>query len=355
MRFVLTPSALARTRFVVSPLAELIGALTRGVIDLEEQQHTRPQSSSATSRTGGLDLDALRRWRTADPLHTAFSDLIAHTRWFPDMIGLAPPATGEVRLVSELAQIAAWDRQAAVSTLEDSVTAAWTPQRTTWLTAPDLPARIAAALGSAWEQLLAADWPRRQRILRREIAFRTALIGTSGWAGAVDGIARDVAWEDPDALRVSHRLDRSLTVSTHLSFIPTTQVRGRWTCDGPVGVALVYGARGSRAAVSPRQGRALGRLLGSGRAAVLLALDLPATPSQLHADLGYALGTVGGHLAVLENAGLVHRARTGREVHYRRTELGEALVGDQETAGSMGSDPVERAPGLPFRVPHDGR
>lgn len=27
MRFVLTPGALARTRFVVSPLAELVGAL----------------------------------------------------------------------------------------------------------------------------------------------------------------------------------------------------------------------------------------------------------------------------------------------------------------------------------------
>ncbi|MGO3209985.1 MULTISPECIES: ArsR/SmtB family transcription factor [unclassified Brachybacterium] len=329
MRFVLTPGALARTRFVVSPLAELVGALSSGVTALEEPRRARPQPSSAPSRTEGLDLAALRRWRTVDPLHTAFTDLIAHTKWFPDLVGLAPPATGEVRLVGELAQIAAWDPQAAVSTIEDSVAAAWTPQQTAWLAAPDLPGRIAAALGSAWEQLIAADWPRRQRILRREIAFRTALIGTTGWAGAVDGIARDVAWEDPDALLVSRRVDRSLTVSSHLCFVPTTQVRGRWTCDGPVGVALVYGARGSRAAVSPRTGRALGRLLGTGRAAVLLALDLPATPSQLHAELGYALGTVGGHLAVLEGAGLVHRARTGREVHYRRTELGEALVGKQ--------------------------
>ncbi|GAB4096551.1 winged helix-turn-helix domain-containing protein [Brachybacterium horti] len=329
MRFVLTPSALARTRFVVSPLAELIGTLTSGVTALEEPRRVLPQQSPAPSRTEGLDHAALHRWRFEDPLHYAFTDLIAHTKWFPDLVGLAPPATGEVRLIDELAQIAAWDPQAAVSTLEDSVAAAWTPQQTAWLAAPSLPDRIADLLGSAWEQLIAADWPRRQRILRREIAFRTALIGTTGWAGAVDGIARDVAWEDPDALLVSRRVDRSLTVSSHLCFVPTTQVRGRWTCDGPVGVALVYGARGSRAAVSPRTGRALGRLLGTGRAAVLLALDLQATPSQLHADLGYALGTVGGHLAVLEGAGLVHRARTGREVHYRRTELGEALVGEQ--------------------------
>lgn len=330
MRFVLTPGALARTRFVVSPLAELVGALASGVDALESPRPTRPQSTSARSEADELDLVAFHRWRTADPLNFAFTELIAHTKWFPDLVGIAPPASGEVRLVDELAQIAAWDPQAAVSTIEDSVKAAWTPQQTAWLAVSDLPGRIASALGSAWDQLIAADWPRRQRILRREIAFRTALIGASGWAGAVDGIARDVAWEDPDALLVSRRTDRSFPVSSHLAFVPTTQIRGRWTCDGPVGVAVVYGARGSRATVSPRTGKALGRLLGTGRTAVLLSLDLPATPSQLHAELGYALGTVGGHLAVLEGAGLVHRARTGREVHYRRTELGEELVGDQE-------------------------
>lgn len=329
MRFVLSPGALARTRFVVSPLAELVGALASGVVALEEPRRARPQSTSAPSRTEGVDPVAFHRWRAADPLNSAFTDLIAHTKWFPDLVGLTPPATGDVRLIDELAQIAAWDQQAAVSTIEDSINAAWTPQQTAWLAAPDLPSRIAAALGSAWDQLIAPDWPRRQRILRREIAFRTALVGTTGWAGAVDGIARDVTWEDPDALLISRRTDRSLTVSSHLCFVPTTQIRGRWTCDGPVGVALVYGARGSRAAVSPRTGKALGKLLGIGRAAVLLALDLPGTPSQLHAELGYALGTVGGHLAVLEGAGLVHRARTGREVHYRRTELGENLVGEQ--------------------------
>ncbi|MFC0673298.1 ArsR/SmtB family transcription factor [Brachybacterium hainanense] len=321
MRFVLTPGALARTRFVISPLAELIGALTGGAAALEA-----PRQAVGSGAAGTV---AFRRWRAEDPLHASFVDLIGHTKWFPDLIGLAPPATGEVRLEAELAQLAAWDPDATVRTLEDSVAQAWTPQETAWLRTPALPVRLAAALRSAWARLIVPDWARRQRILRREIAFRTALIGSSGWAGAVDGIARDVLWEDPDALLVSRRTGTSLLVHEHLSFIPTTQVRGRWTCDGPAGVALVYGARGSRAAVAPRRGQALGRLLGTGRAAVLLALDLPGTPSQLHAELGYALGTVGGHLAVLEDAGLVHRARTGREVHYRRTELGESLVGEQ--------------------------
>lgn len=324
MRYVLSPQAISRTRFVVSPLAELLGALTDARAACER---TRPGVG-----TIGPDVDraAFLRWEAGDPLRRNLTDLISHTKWFPDFLGLAPPARGEVRLEDELDQIAGWDGAAARSTLEDSVREAWTEQDTGWLALPDLPQRIAEHLAAAWEELIAPDWRRRQQILRREIAFRTALIGSAGWVGAIDGIARDVAWEDPDALIVSRRTQRDLSVEDHMSFVPTTQTRGRWTCDGPVGVALVYGARGSRAAVGRRPGRGLGRLLGTGRTAVLLALDLPATPTQLHEDLGYALGTIGGHLSVLDEAGLVHRARVGREVIYRRTELGESMVEAQQ-------------------------
>ncbi|MEV2249926.1 helix-turn-helix domain-containing protein [Streptomyces sp. NPDC050147] len=41
---------------------------------------------------------------------------------------------------------------------------------------------------------------------------------------------------------------------------------------------------------------------------------------------GQGLGSVGRHLRVLLDAGLVRRRRTGRSVLYFRTAAGEALV-----------------------------
>ena len=42
--------------------------------------------------------------------------------------------------------------------------------------------------------------------------------------------------------------------------------------------------------------------------------------------LPISLGSVGGHLKVLLEAGIVLRRRSGREVLYWRTALGDALV-----------------------------
>lgn len=70
----------------------------------------------------------------------------------------------------------------------------------------------------------------------------------------------------------------------------------------------------------------LERLIGTARASLLRALEVPSTPTQRVARLAMSLGGVGDHLAVLHSAGLVSRARAGRRVIYRRSPVGDQLV-----------------------------
>jgi DNA-binding transcriptional ArsR family regulator len=70
----------------------------------------------------------------------------------------------------------------------------------------------------------------------------------------------------------------------------------------------------------------LAALLGPARAGVLVRLDTPKSTTQLVALTGQGLGSVGRHLKVLLDAGLVRRRRAGRSVLYYRTAAGTVLV-----------------------------
>jgi DNA-binding transcriptional ArsR family regulator len=94
-------------------------------------------------------------------------------------------------------------------------------------------------------------------------------------------------------------------------------------------VALGYQARGTAALFAPQETSFDGRLellLGHGRAAVLRALDRPATTTELARRLSYAPSTVSAHLDVLARAGLLDRHRVRRSVFYGLNDTGHSLV-----------------------------
>jgi DNA-binding transcriptional ArsR family regulator len=66
--------------------------------------------------------------------------------------------------------------------------------------------------------------------------------------------------------------------------------------------------------------------MGRTRARVLRATASPMTTSLLAAVSGMSMATVSEHLAVLRDSGLVSSDRHGREVHYRATRVGWALI-----------------------------
>src|SRR5699024_1741140 len=183
-----------------------------------------------------------------------------------------------------------------------------------------------------WERVLAPDWPVLRAILERDVVQRAEQLATGGWSAALANLHERVSWDDSGVIAFD---DRRADTGTSLGgrgllFVPSVFV---WpgaaaTFESPWPPALIYPARGVAALWERRAevSAAAARLLGPSRAAILAALDTPASTSHLAVTLGQSLGGVGDHLSVLRDAGLVVRTRSGRSVLYRRTPVGDAVL-----------------------------
>nr|WP_229834279.1 DUF5937 family protein [Dactylosporangium sucinum] len=308
MRLVVDHADLLHTRFGVSPLAEL-GALLRklaGLAPLGRFERLRPAFERLRATT---DLDAVLALQSAR--HGA--DFVA-----------PPPAGMQQTWADDIATVRATPLDVARAELPHRAS----PAVLRVFESPDVVARIADALEAAWETLLAADWPQLRAICESDVVHRAGRLGHGGWAAAFDGLHSSVRWH-AGAIEVSGGPGVRTVASdgTGLLLVPSALV---WPgiatyVDPPWRRAIVYPARGVGSAFvsSPS---ALADLIGKSRARLLVALETPASTTQLALGLGLATGAVGDHLAVLRRAGLVRAVRSGRSVLYRRTPLGDALV-----------------------------
>lgn len=318
LRLEVDAADLLHTRFGVSPLFELGGVLRRlgGLAPLGPFARLRPAYERLRA---GSDLDAVVA------LHTA--------RYGADFIG-PPPLGMQQTIATDLAAVRATPlpvaRREIARALAEGPRVPDAVLRV--LRAADVVERLAAALEAAWSALLAPDWPQLRAICESDVVHRAAKLGTGGWAAAFDGLHKALHWRD-GALELD-KPPGTRTVPSDgagLLLVPSVLV---WPgvsvfTDAPWRRALVYPARGVAAlweSGAPSGGGALAELVGRSRARLLLALEDPASTTQLAARLGLAVGAVGDHLAVLRRAGLVRAARAGRSVLYQRTPLGDALA-----------------------------
>jgi DNA-binding transcriptional ArsR family regulator len=314
----LTPDDLAATRFALSPMAELTGAL---------------QVLGGRYLPPGLDrwaAQARPRYlvlRHADPFLAALTDLLTTTTWLPDFIS-RPPRGMNTAFAVELAAVRAVPAaQARADLVLSSQERPLAPE----LDQDDIPGATARAFGAAWNELLAADWPRLRGILERDVIHRAGLLAAYGWKRAFGSLAAGLRWEADGRIGIpaltgpSHRIQ-----GAELTLVPNG-FGGEWlSLDPPRAYALHYPARGAAALreAAPPGPDGIGRLIGRPRARLLRALRTPASTSQLSRQLAMSLGGTSTHLAILQQAGLVSRARSGRTVLYRRTPLGDALADD---------------------------
>ncbi|MFG2826915.1 ArsR family transcriptional regulator [Streptomyces sp. NPDC048434] len=259
-------------------------------------------------------------------------------------------------LTSELKDVARVPDADIRAGLEKSVAHSWKRHDLSWLSGRGWAARTADLLHAVWKSHVSPDWTRRRALLERDVTYRAGLLAAHGWPRALERMSRRSAWVGADAIRFSGRPGPDRIIGDEgMLFVPVSVSSGTWLCATPEGrYAQVYPARGSAATPLPgRPVHALARLIGTGRAAILLELQHPATSSELAAQLHQSLGTIGGHLAVLRDADLISGTRVGRRVVYRRTEAGDLLAGPHEAAGS-GQLPKARLPKVDGTTPaHD--
>ncbi|MFF6905886.1 ArsR family transcriptional regulator [Streptomyces sp. NPDC012389] len=316
----ISADTLASSRFVVSPLAETVASLRT----LERAAAAHPRERAWLERW----LPAYRRRQAGHPLAARIVRAAFTPRWSADFLTPAPvprPAGQEPdTFAQELERVRATPPERAradlVVTLRGPLPGA--------LDRDDLPRHSADLLEWVWTHTVEPEWPARRRVLEADVIARAAQLSRGGWARALDGMRPGMRWLGGSRLQINmyDNPPRELD-GAQLVFTPVT-ADASWVCwDIPYRYGVVYPCSGALAdsGRSPVP-QALGALIGPARAGVLVLLASPLSTTQLTALTGQGLGSVGRHLRVLLDAGLVRRRRDGRSVLYFRTSAGDGLV-----------------------------
>jgi len=320
--WLLSADLLARSRFVGSPSTETVAALTI----LSDPQ---PPGTPWQRAFHAQHHEAYAEMLAEDGARRSLVQRLWRRRrgsvpgWMADFICL-PPLGPDATFEDELGQLRSWDAGKIRAELASLTGRALPPE----LERADVRAVVAEVLRWVWTATIASDWPRRRRVLEADIVSRTSRLAAEGWAGVFDTLGSRQRWVGGGQLQINgyDLPTRDLTAAKELSFVPVHS-GGHWVAwDLPDRFAVVYPVAGALAEIEGGTPDGLSRLIGQNRARVLMLLDQPRSTTQLAALTDLPLGAVGNHLRVLLESGTVLRRRTGREVLYWRTSLGDELV-----------------------------
>ena len=312
---------LLRCRFAVSPLwetQEAVRTLNR------PERHGYHAHWLRRTRSAAAQLDLTPLWL-----------LMPQRGHTPDWLG-PPPLGPSATFDEEIAAVRGADPEAAredtALALADTPGALESPRGRALLADPvRMIEELTELLATAWRALVEPDWPRLRALLEADVVFHSRRLAEVGLGGLLSELDRRFAW-DAGTLTIDVRGEHVRELGGQgLVLMPSVfswpnVVSG---FEAPWQPTLVYPARGIAglwAEPSDRMPEALAGILGRGRAAVLTALDDPATTTGLAHRLGLAPSSVSAHLSALRDAGLLVSRRYGHQVLYERTPLGIALA-----------------------------
>jgi len=314
--FEFTLPDLARTRFAISPMWELVTSL-RVLRNPRPAALHLPWVRDAMPVAAGLDLSL------------AFA-LTPSEGYIPDF--LTPPPLAPVAALSE-------ELERMRSTPPEQVRAelrALFGRRA--LPAPaaalaERPERVlpqlAATLETYWDATLRPHWPRIRALLDADLTHRAGRLTDGGPSRLFADLHDGVRWSD-ERLEVATAYEQTVPLGGQgLLLVPSAfNWRPSAITAPPWQPTLLYPARGvallwERGSAAPD---ALAAVLGRARAELLAALEAPASTTELAGRLGRSAGGISQHLTALRGAGLVSAARQGRSVLYVRTPVADRLV-----------------------------
>jgi DNA-binding transcriptional ArsR family regulator len=319
IRILLTPEDLAETRFAFSPVWEAVQSV-EALSNPGKYVFHLPWIGEARDAVRDIDLEALRA-------------LLSYPKGYRADFVTPPPEGPYPDFDEELGRILATPHdivrhEVGLTYLDGDMPDA----AREFIKDPGAALeRLTASLKAYWDATLAAHWPRLRALLEGDLLYRAKRLALEGAEGLFGDLHPAVSWKD-GVLSVDKRWDvdvepggRGLVLIPVAFSCPKCSV----ISDPPWQPTLTYTPRaiatlweGDRA---PADG-ALEELVGETRAAILRALEIPMTTTEMASRLGVTPGAVSQQLAMLRRAGVVDAHRSGRGVYSELTPLGTSLL-----------------------------
>lgn len=344
-----TVEDLARTRFAISPLWEIVASVRLLKSPRSWAFHRAwAVATGERLRNSGADLSLL--FGLVDPAVWYLADFLSATPRSP-----VPDLTSELAALRRIPadQIRAdlgvlgYARTNPIGSLAEAKIPRGPDRRTPdWLPAGPIRElyadpeagveQLAAELAAYWDLAVGPHWGRIRALLEGDVLYRARQLADEGHGRLFGELADTVRWRQ-GSLFIRHRRFGGMRqlAGEGLLLVPSAFV---WpnvfsSAIPPWQPTLTYPARGiatlwdASAEVIPE---GIAKALGRSRADLLAHLDSPRSTTELAGRTGLTAGGTSQHLSALRAAGLVTRHRIGRSVLYARTAVAEALLAAAE-------------------------
>lgn len=333
IRCTLSPTTLLNLRFAYSPLAEcgfsLRLLLSPQPLHVHDAWLRRVRTDLQDAVDAGLDLDLLL-------------GVSGSGRWATDFL-FPKPATREDSISDQLQRLALLDpitvREVLVRVFEGKDLPGGA-QRV--IAAGDRgPQLIADALWDYWTVAIAPYWDRMRAVLEDDIAHRSTKASSGGLSHVLAGLHPEVSL-DGDVLEIDKPRHSDAHYSgTYLTLVPAIFIWPGLAFDhADDHLEIAYAARGVGRVWEDLESQSisssLGNLIGQSRASILNLLAVPMSTTEIARTLAQAPAAVSRHLSILRESGMVVSWRSGRSVLYRRTLLGNSVIGGQRPPRTAG-------------------